>query len=623
MALLVQKFGGTSVADVERIGNVARRIAQCREDGHDLVIVVSAMGHTTDELTALARAISPNPPQREMDMLLATGEQVSIALLSMALQALGVPAVAMTGTQAGIVTESTFGRARILEIRTDRLRRLLNDGQVVVVAGFQGTSSGVAGTPEITTLGRGGSDTSAVALAAALGADACEIYTDVPGVLTTDPRKVADAQLMESVSCDEMLELASLGAAVLHPRAVEIARNYGVPLWVRSSWSDNPGTRLTSGPARAIGSEGLELGRPVDGAELQDGQAVLALAHVPDRPGVAADLFEALGAAGLNVDLIVQSSHEAASNAPAGNEPASNKEASNDIAFTVADAELEAARGICEALLASLQADGATLSSEAGMAKISIAGAGIMGRPGMAARLFDTLARLGINLRLIATSEVKVSCVVDRELGARALRATAAAFELGEQQLRDGPLPADPLAPAVRGVALDRDQAQLVVRRVPDRPGSAALVCRALADASISLDGIVQSERTHSSGDQRSRDISFTLRRDERPGAERALAPVLAQWPGAWIEEGPAIARISAVGAGMACTAGTAARMFRALAAAGINIEMIATSEIRTSCVVAESEGIRALQAVHAAFELGGETLHRAEGSEAPPAGGP
>ena len=616
MALLVQKFGGTSVADVERIGNVARRIAQCREDGHDLVIVVSAMGHTTDELTALARAISPQPPQREMDMLLATGEQVSIALLSMALQALGVPAVAMTGTQAGIVTESTFGRARILEIRTDRLRRLLNEGQVVVVAGFQGTSSGVAGTPEITTLGRGGSDTSAVALAAALGADACEIYTDVPGVLTTDPRKVADAQLMESVSCDEMLELASLGAAVLHPRAVEIARNYGVPLWVRSSWSDGPGTRLTSGPARAIGSEGLELGRPVDGAELQDGQAVLALAHVPDRPGVAADLFEALGAAGLNVDLIVQASHEAASNEPAG-----NKEASNDIAFTVADAELETARGVCEALLASLQADGATLSSEAGMAKISIAGAGIMGRPGMAARLFDTLARLGINLRLIATSEVKVSCVVDRELGARALRAAAAAFELGEQQLRDGPLPADPLAPAVRGVALDRDQAQLVVRRVPDRPGSAALVCRALADASISLDGIVQSERTHSSGDQRSRDISFTLRRDDRPGAERALAPVLAQWPGAWIEEGPAIARISAVGAGMACTAGTAARMFRALAAAGINIEMIATSEIRTSCVVAESEGIRALQAVHAAFELGGETLHRAEGTEAPAAG--
>ena len=225
MALLVQKFGGTSVADVERIQAVARRIASCREEGHELVIVVSAMGHTTDQLTSLAAAISRNPPQREMDMLLATGEQVSIALLSMALNAQGVPAVSMTGTQAGIVTESAHGRARILEIRTDRLLRLLADGQVVVVAGFQGTSSGAGGTPEITTLGRGGSDTSAVALAAALGADACEIYTDVPGVLTTDPRQVADAQLMASVSCDEMLELASLGASVLHPRAVEIARN--------------------------------------------------------------------------------------------------------------------------------------------------------------------------------------------------------------------------------------------------------------------------------------------------------------------------------------------------------------------------------------------------------------
>ena len=225
MALLVQKFGGTSVGSVERIQAVAQRIAACKADGNDLVIVVSAMGHTTDELTAKARAINSNPPQREMDMLLATGEQVSIALLSMALHALGVPAVSMTGSQVGIVTESAHGRARILDVRTDRLRSRLAEGQVVVVAGFQGTSLSSGGTAEITTLGRGGSDTSAVALAAALGADACEIYTDVPGVLTTDPRKVVDAQLMPEVSCDEMLEMASLGAAVLHPRAVEIARN--------------------------------------------------------------------------------------------------------------------------------------------------------------------------------------------------------------------------------------------------------------------------------------------------------------------------------------------------------------------------------------------------------------
>ena len=603
MALLVQKFGGTSVADVERIQAVARRIAASRDEGHELVIVVSAMGHTTDELTGMARALNVEPPQREMDMLLATGEQVSIALLAMALQAEGVPAVSMTGPQVGIVTESTHGRARILDVRTDRLQRLLADGHVVVVAGFQGTSSGPAGTPEITTLGRGGSDTSAVALAAALGADTCEIYTDVPGVLTTDPRKVPDAQLMESISCDEMLELASLGAAVLHPRAVEIARNYGVPLVVRSSWSDAPGTRLTSASGRPIGHEGLELGKPVDGAELQLDQAVLALSHVPDQPGVAAQLFEALGCAGLNVDLIVQATHDGGS---------------NDIAFTVAQQDLDAATGVCRDLLAAMGADQAVLTTEGDMAKLSIAGAGIMGRPGVAARLFDTLARLGINLRLIATSEVKVSCVVAGSLGAKALRATAEAFELGEQQLRQNPPPCHLGDPAVRGIALDRDQAQVVVRRVADRPGAAAAICRALADAGISLDAIVQSERTHGESDARSRDMSFTLRRDERPAAEQALVPVLRQWPGAHLEEGPAIARVSAVGAGMACTAGTAARMFRALADAGINIELIATSEIRTSCVVAESDGIRALQAVHAAFGLGGSTMHQAKGTEAP-----
>jgi aspartate kinase len=546
-----------------------------------------------------------------MNMLLATGEQVSIALLSMALHAQGVPAVSMTGTQAGIITESAHGRARILEVRSERLRRLLDAGQVVVVAGFQGTSGGAAGTPEITTLGRGGSDTSAVALAAALGAAACEIYTDVPGVLTTDPRKVADAQLMDQVSCDEMLELASLGAAVLHPRAVEIARNYGVPLIVRSSWSDAPGTRLTSGAPRPIGHGGLELGKPVDGAELDADQAVLSLSHVPDCPGVAATLFEALGAAGLNVDLIVLATHEGAS---------------NDIAFTLAAAELDKAELICREVLLGLGAelassadgDGARLSSEAGMAKLSISGAGIMGRPGVAARLFDTLARAGINLRLIATSEVKVSCLVSAHQGARALRAAAEAFELHEGQLQHNPQACDLGDPPVRGVALDLGQAQVAVRRVPDRPGTAAAICRALADAGLSLDAIVQSERTHGSGDSLSRDMSFTLKRDELQRAHQALQLLLLQWPGSRFEEGPAIARVSAVGAGMPCTAGTAARMFRALADAAINIELIATSEIRTSCVVAEADGVKALQVVHDAFNLGGAAIHRAEGSEAP-----
>jgi aspartate kinase len=503
MALLVQKFGGTSVGSVERIQAVARRIAACKEEGHDLVIVVSAMGHTTDELTAKARAISSNPPQREMDMLLATGEQVSIALLSMALHELGIPAISMTGAQVGIVTESAHGRARILEVRTERLRSRLGEGQVVVVAGFQGTSQSSGGAAEITTLGRGGSDTSAVALAAALGADACEIYTDVPGVLTTDPRKVADAQLMEQVSCDEMLELASLGAAVLHPRAVEIARNYGVTLVVRSSWSDAPGTTLTSRSARPIGREGLELGRPVDGAELLEQQAVLALSHVPDQPGVAARLFEALSAGGVNVDLIIQATHE-------GN--------SNDITFTVAEADLSNARRICTELVDAM---GGQLVAEGGMSKLSISGAGIMGRPGIAAGLFDTLSRVGINLRLIATSEVKVSCVIDASLGGKALRAVSEAFELAEQQLQINPPATGAGEPEVRGVALDRDQAQVSVRHVPDRPGTAATLCSALADAGISIDAIVQSERQHSDG---SRDISFTLKREDRTAADQALS---------------------------------------------------------------------------------------------------
>ncbi len=583
MALLVQKFGGTSVGNVERIQSVAQRIASCKELGQDLVVVVSAMGHTTDELTGLAKSISKTPPQREMDMLLATGEQVSIALLSIALHELGIQAISMTGAQVGIVTESAHGKARILEIKTERLKSLLNQGKVVVVAGFQGTTTSQGGTAEITTLGRGGSDTSAVALAAALKADACEIYTDVPGVLTTDPRKVANAQLMKEISCDEMLELASLGAAVLHPRAVEIARNYGVTLIVRSSWSDQEGTQLTSDASKIIKQEGLELGRPVDGVELVEGQAVLALSHIPDKPGIAAKLFESLSNGKVNVDLIIQSTHE-------GN--------SNDITFTVTESELNKAKNVCKELIEKI---GGKLSAEGGMTKLSISGAGIMGRPGVAASLFDTLSRAGINLRLIATSEVKVSCVINANLGNKALRAVTETFEINENQTIINPLLMSNNAPEVRGVALDTNQIQLSVKKVPDQPGTAAALCANMADAGISLDAIVQSERQHEDG---SRDISFIMKREHRNHADKALVPLLAQWPGAELEEGPAIARVSAVGAGMPTTTGTAGKMFRAIADENINIAMIATSEIRTSCVVAEADGISALKAVHQRFGL-------------------
>tara|TARA_Y100001968_G_scaffold333874_1_gene400396 strand:+ start:9501 stop:11258 length:1758 start_codon:yes stop_codon:yes gene_type:complete len=583
MALLVQKFGGTSVGSVDRIKAVANKISTNKDEGNDLVIVVSAMGQTTDELSVLARKISKSPPQREMDMLLATGEQVSIALLSMALNELGTPAISMTGSQVGIVTESAHGRARILEVKTDRILNKLNDGKVVVVAGFQGTSVSSGGTSEITTLGRGGSDTTAVALATALNADACEIYTDVPGVLTTDPRKVKSAKLMSHLSCDEMLELASLGAAVLHPRAVELARNYGINLKVLSSWDDSPGTELTSKKRKAIGREGLELGRPVDGVELVENQAVIALSHIPDKPGIAAQLFENLSEGNINVDLIIQSTHE-------GN--------SNDITFTINRKNLVKATSLCKSILKEM---GGVFKSQDNMTKISISGAGIMGRPGIAAKLFDSLYRSGINLRLIATSEVKVSCVIDSSEGSKAIKAISNSFKLNNEQIAINPIISGFGEPAVRGVALDPDQSQISVRKIPDLPGIASSICSILSDSCICLDTIVQSERQYKNGE---RDISFTLKTSEKISAKKTLAPLMAKWPGSYLEDGPSINRISAVGSGMPAIAGTAAKMFRALADANINIVMIATSEIRTSCVVSEDDGLKGLNAVHKYFQL-------------------
>ncbi|WP_320663646.1 aspartate kinase [Prochlorococcus sp. MIT 1223] len=584
MGLLVQKFGGTSVGTVDRIKSVAAKIATSKESGDELVIVVSAMGKTTDELSALAKEINMNPPKREMDMLLATGEQVTIALLSIALNKLGIPSVSMTGSQVGIITESSHGRARILEIRTERIKTLINQGYVVVVAGFQGTSLGSGGTAEITTLGRGGSDTSAVALAAALNASACEIYTDVPGVLTSDPRNVPNAQLMSNITCNEMLELASLGAAVLHPRAVEIARNYGVKLLVRSSWDNLPGTVLTSQSNRSANQKGLEHSRPVDGLELMEDQSVIGLSHIPDQPGVAANLFEKLSDGGVNVDLIIQAIRE---------------ENSNDITFTVGNDQCEKAKKQCDYFIKSL---GGNLTSQNNMAKLSISGAGIMGRPGIAATFFETLAKSGINIRLIATSEVKVSCVIDAELGKKALRAVSECFELSDKQINVNPINKSNDEPEVRGVALDLDQAQVSVTKVPDQPGTTAAICSALADGGITLDTIVQSERKQKDG---SKDLSFTLKKHDRYAAENALSPLLSKWLKAEFKEGPAIARVSAVGAGMPNTVGTAGKMFRAIAKKGVNIEMIATSEIRTTCVVKEADGIKALNAVHEFFKLG------------------
>ena len=595
MALIVQKFGGTSVGSVERIQAVAQRVSQTVLAGNQVVVVVSAMGKTTDDLVKLANEISESPSRREMDMLMSTGEQISIALLSIALHSLGQDAISLTGAQVGIVTEADHSRARILNIRTERLQRCLDLGKVVVVAGFQGVSPST--DFEITTLGRGGSDTSAVALAAALGADKCEIYTDVPGILTTDPRLVPAAQLMSHITCDEMLELASLGAKVLHPRAVEIARNYGMPLVVRSSWTDEPGTQVIAPTRQPKSLEGIELVQPTDAVEFDLDQAKVALLRIPDRPGVAAQLFGEIANQSLNVDLIIQSIHD-------GN--------TNDIAFTVMRDNLAKAEAVAEAIAPVLRGNPAN-SSEAEIlldqyvAKVSIVGAGMIGRPGVAAQMFSTLAAAGVNIQMISTSEVKVSCTVARDECDRALTALCEAFQVTCSPLDKtaGP-PVPDASPDVRGAALDIKQAQVAIRHVPDQPGMAAQIFALLADAGISVDMIIQSQRCRLVNGQTTRDIAFTVAQSEVAHARTVVETAAAELGCGDVVVNEAIAKISVVGLGMINTPGVAACMFDALAQHHINIHMIATSEIKISCLVAEADGVNALKAVHEAFHLDG-----------------
>lgn len=599
MALIVQKYGGTSVGSVERIQAVAQRVVSTAQAGNSLVVVVSAMGKTTDGLVKLAHEISTTPSRREMDMLLSTGEQQSIALLSMAIQELGHPAISMTGAQVGIVTEAEHTRARILSIETDRLQRHLQDGRIVVVAGFQGISSLI--DLEITTLGRGGSDTSAVALAAALQADCCEIYTDVPGILTTDPRLVPDAQLMGEITSDEMLELASLGAKVLHPRAVEIARNYGVTLVVRSSWTDDPGTKVISPVPQPRPLEGLEIAQPVDAVEFDTDQAKVALLRVPDRPGIAARLFGEIATQDLDVDLIIQSIHE-------GN--------SNDIAFTVTQNSLNRAEAVAAAIAPALRNQIDPLAGEAEvmvdrrMAKVSIVGAGMIGRPGVAAQMFSTLAEAGINIEMISTSEVQVSCAIAQEDCDRAIAALCQTFNVTSSPAKSIGghrwLQAGVNTPPVRGAALDLKQARLAIRHVPDRPGLASRIFSLLASHNISVDMIIQSQRCRLVNGIATRDIAFTVAAIDADDAQAVLQAAAPELGYGEIMVDRSIAKVSIVGTGMVGKPGVAARMFEALAKEQINIQMIATSEIKVSCLVAETEGVHALQVIHAAFELSG-----------------
>jgi aspartate kinase len=404
VALIVQKYGGTSVADAERIQSVAGRIARQAEAGDRLVVVVSAMGDTTDELLALADQMTDEPEERELDLLLSTGEIVSSTLLAMALKHIGHPAIALSGAQAGIGTDKRYGRARILKVDPHRVEAALKRGNVVIVAGFQGTTEEL----DVTTLGRGGSDTTAVALAAALKAERCEIYTDVDGIYTADPRIEPRASKLESVSYEEMLELASYGAKVMHPRAVELGALFQVPILVASSFVETPGTLIG-------GASMMEQRNKVTGIAGDTDVARITIRGVPDQPGIAARLFQPLAEGGISVDTIVQNA---------------SVERLTDLTFTVTRADLRRAMEIVKPMAAEIGAP--EVLADTHLAKVSVVGAGMQSGPGYAGRMFQTLYEAGINIELITTSEIRITCLIEEAQVPKAVRALHKAFELEE-----------------------------------------------------------------------------------------------------------------------------------------------------------------------------------------------
>ena len=403
MALVVQKYGGTSVGDVERIRNVARRILNTKNQGHELVVVVSAMAGETDKLIRLAQQVTPVPDERELDVLVSTGEQVSIALLAMALKSMNCDSKSYLGFQIKIATDSVFGKARIASIDSEKMRQDLKDGRVVVVAGFQGVDD----SGNITTLGRGGSDTSAVAVAAALEADVCEIFTDVDGVYTTDPNVYPRARKLAKISYDEMLEMASLGAKVLQIRSVEFAKKYDVPIHVRSSFNDNPGT--------IVCKEDKEMERVVvSGVTYNKNEAKIEILHVPDVPGVAAKLFKPIADANIVVDMIIQTSSTAKGYA--------------DLAFTVPKSDFSKTLKLVHETIKTL--GGEKVIADENIAKVSIVGVGMRSHSSVATQMFSALAKEGINIHMISTSEIKISCIIDAKYTELAVRALHDAFEL-------------------------------------------------------------------------------------------------------------------------------------------------------------------------------------------------
>lgn len=603
MALIVQKFGGSSVASVELMQKAARRAVAAQKQGHQVMVVVSARGDTTDELIDLSREITDAASPREMDMLLATGEQISIALMALCIKQQGQAAVSLTGPQAGIRTDSTHSKARIRRIQTDRISKLLDAGNIVIVAGFQGESD----VGEITTLGRGGSDTTAVALAAAMKHEAsgkyqdtrCEIYTDVDGVFTTDPRIVTNARKVPSVSYEELLELTSMGAGVMHSRSIEFASKFGVPFEVRNSFSDQPGTWV-------VPDTEWTRQTPVCGVAIVREEARIRIADVPDQPGVSQNIFGSLAERSIVIDMIAQSAGTAGK---------------AEIGFTLLKGDLPAALDILRPIAAKY---GASVTHVDSVSKVSIVGTGMRTHTGVAASMFNALADAEINIRLITTSEIKITVLVDRRDGVRALKAVHEAFGLhvlklpaveanphntrqnakaGDRHLATTP-PASSLQEmesiVVTDVVLDVNQGRIAISDFPDVAGNCAKVFSAIALAGVVVDMIVLS-----SDDNGISELTFTV-----PSADltRALEQTQMTFqkisPQSRAVADAEIAKITIYGVGIRSQTGVVQKMFGALAEAGINIDMISTSEICVSVVVHRRHGESALKALKTAFGI-------------------
>ncbi|MGL4593422.1 MAG: aspartate kinase [Thermoguttaceae bacterium] len=581
MSLIVQKFGGTSVADTQKILGAARKAIRAAQAGHQVVVVVSAMGKTTDHLIALAKELTDRPSSREMDMLMSSGEQVTISLMAIALESLGYKAVSMTGAQIGIKTDSSYMKARIKSISTDRMRAALDSGKIVIAAGFQGIDD----ENNITTLGRGGSDTSAVALAAALGADECEIYTDVDGVYTTDPRILPEARKVSQISYDEMLELASLGAGVMHSRSIEFAKKFGVAVHVRSSFSDTSGSLIVAAPESDL---------PVAGCAIAKNESRLTIVGVPDKPGNAMRIFSKIAESKIATDMIVQNI---------------GLDGRTDLSFTVPSLDLSTTLDVLKSVSDEVGAE--NIEHQENVAKVSAVGLGMERQTGVAEKMFRAIAEKGINISMITTSEIKISALVSLEDAPETLRAIHAAFELQtppktnvlqrceSESAKPASLQSANLDIArlsgmedilIEAISLDRSQARITVSNLPDRSGIAATMFDRIAAAGIVVDMIVQS-----CGRSGKAAITFTVPRELLDKALAVSKEIAAQWKSDEPTCNPAVAILSVRGTGLRSHTGLAFRMFRTLADGGINVNIISTSERNVAITIDDALGDRGL----------------------------